>query len=67
MRNVTWIVHAQTVVNTDDDAVARQQVASLFENKEWGDADGRELCVATVETMQIKAVEEAQVVPVIDG
>lgn len=54
-RQVTWTVQCKTLVYTDDDDVARQQVADLFEQRPWGTTD---LCLATAEAMHIQDVSQ---------
>ena len=58
MRNVIWVVKSQTLVDTEDDDIARDQVAQLFDGQEWGELDGRRLCVATVQAMAITAITD---------
>lgn len=53
MKKVKWMVQCETIVNTDDDEVARVAIQDLFENKYW---DYTGPCVSTFEDMQIQAI-----------
>jgi hypothetical protein len=57
MKTVEWTVKCRTTVDTDDDDEAREQVNNLFENKEWGEVEGREKCASTVELMNIRTIQ----------
>jgi hypothetical protein len=57
MLKVKWTVECWTTVSTDDPDVAYEQVRNLFNNKEWGQTDGCELCSITIETMKIEEME----------
>jgi hypothetical protein len=61
MKRVTWTVTCETLVATDNDEVARQQVMSLFENSQWGDKDGNQLCTLTKQEMQVRDVAEHRI------
>jgi hypothetical protein len=56
---VTWLIRCETLVNTDDAAEAEAQVVSLFENAVWGDREGHELCVSTVQMTQLVGITDA--------
>lgn len=52
---VTWTTTCKTIVCTDDDEEARQEVVNLFVDRTWG---GTGKCGATFEDMKICGVEE---------
>jgi len=58
MRRVHWSIQCQTLVNTDDDDTAREQVFNLFEGAEWGPTEGRELCLTTIQNATIDEIDE---------
>lgn len=58
MKEVSWIIKCKTLVDTDDEDIARDQVDALFEGATWGEAEGRKLCLATYQLMAIVDVAE---------
>ncbi len=56
MKKVTWIIHNQTVVDTDDDKVAQEEVEKFFKSREWT-TTGK--CVKTEQFINILSCDDA--------
>lgn len=59
MKKVVWQTAGETYVDTDDDAIAEDQVSELFMGMQWGGTEGRELCLNTSQQMLIVSIESA--------